>query len=195
MASSIFLDISFSNFISLFVIIPISFLSSSTIGTPDILYFAIILSASWIVWSFDKKNGSTITPLSLLLTLSTSEACSSIDIFLWIIPIPPCLAIDIAIFDSVTVSIPALIKGIFSLIVLVKFVCVFISFGNISDFWGINKTSSKVNPSFIIFAILILLSNLPVLDLNFYKKNLYVFHPLPKAKSLYRFENTFIELL
>ena len=49
--------------------------------------------------TFDKENGSTITPLSLLLTLSTSEACSSIDMFLWIIPIPPCLAIDMAIFD------------------------------------------------------------------------------------------------
>ena len=152
-ASSIFLDISVSNFISLFVIIPIKMLFSSTIGTPDILYFAIISSASCIVWTFDKENGSTITPLSLLLTLSTSEACSSIDMFLWIIPIPPCLAIDIAIFDSVTVSMLALINGIFNSISFVNFVFVSICDGSISDFCGINNTSSKVKPSFTIVAI------------------------------------------
>ena len=53
-----------------------------------------------------------------VFTLSTSSACASMDIFLWIIPIPPCLAIAIAILCSVTVSIPALISGMFSLIFL-----------------------------------------------------------------------------
>ena len=36
------------------------------------------------------------------------------------IPIPPCLAIAIAILCSVTVSIPALIIGMFSLIFFVS---------------------------------------------------------------------------
>ena len=49
-----------------------------------------------------------------------SSACASIDIFLWMIPIPPCLAIAIAIFDSVTVYIAALIIGMLRTIFLVR---------------------------------------------------------------------------
>ena len=41
-----------------------------------------------------------MTPFSERFTLSTSSACASMDIFLWIIPIPPCLAIAIAILCS-----------------------------------------------------------------------------------------------
>ena len=63
-----------------------------------------------------------MTPFSERLTLSTSSACASIDIFLWIIPMPPCLAMAIAILCSVTVSIPALIIGMFSLIFFVSHV-------------------------------------------------------------------------
>ena len=55
--------------------------------------------------------GLTIMPLSDRLTRSTSEACSSTDRFLWMMPMPPCCAIAIASRDSVTVSIAALSSG------------------------------------------------------------------------------------
>ena len=47
-------------------------------------------------------------PLSERFTRSTSDACSSIDRFLWMTPRPPCCAIAMASRDSVTVSIAAL---------------------------------------------------------------------------------------
>ena len=53
-------------------------------------------------------------PLSDRFTRSTSDACSSIDRFLWMTPRPPCCAIAIARRDSVTVSIAALTSGTFS---------------------------------------------------------------------------------
>ncbi len=58
--------------------------------------------------------GSTIMPLSDRFTRSTSDACSSIDRFLWMTPSPPCCAIAIASRDSVTVSMAALTSGTFS---------------------------------------------------------------------------------
>ena len=91
-----------------------------------------------------KNIGSVITPFSCLLTLSTSIACSAIVIFLWIIPIPPSLAIAIAILDSVTVSILALINGIFNDIFFVNLVFKLTSLGKISDLFGTNNTSSNV---------------------------------------------------
>jgi hypothetical protein len=54
--------------------------------------------------------------------------------FLWITPIPPCLARAIAISDSVTVSIAALMTGIFNLIFFVKDVEQSTSFGSTDDF-------------------------------------------------------------
>ena len=121
MDSLIFFVKSVSNFRSRFVIIPTS-LRPSVIGTPDIRNFAINASASASVCSGDRENGSVMTPFSDLFTLSTSSACASIDIFLWMIPIPPCLAMAIAMRCSVTVSMPALIIGIFSLIFFVSHV-------------------------------------------------------------------------
>ena len=91
-----------------------------------------------------KNIGSVITPFSCLLTLSTSIACSSIVMFLWIIPIPPSLAIAIAILDSVTVYILALINGIFNDIFFVNLVFKLTSLGKISDLFGTNNTSSNV---------------------------------------------------
>ena len=55
--------------------------------------------------------GLTIMPLSDRLTRSTSDACSSIERFLWMTPMPPCCAIAMARRDSVTVSIAALSSG------------------------------------------------------------------------------------
>ena len=121
MDSLIFLLKSVSNFRSRFVMIPTS-LRPSVIGTPEIRNLAISSSASFNVCSGVRENGSVMTPFSERFTLSTSSACASIDIFLWMIPIPPCLAIAIAMRCSVTVSIPALIIGMFSLIVFVRFV-------------------------------------------------------------------------
>ena len=58
--------------------------------------------------------GLTIMPLSERLTASTSLACSSIDRFLWMTPMPPCCAMAMAMAASVTVSIAALTSGMFS---------------------------------------------------------------------------------
>ena len=132
---------------SRFVSIPTSLPLSSVIGTPEILYFPIILSASSSVCSGERWNGSTITPCSDLLTLSTSIACASIDIFLWIMPIPPSRAIAMASADSVTVSIAALIIGMLSVILFVSLVVRSISLGRTSLFCGISNTSSNVRPS------------------------------------------------
>ena len=117
--SLIFFEKSSSNFKSRLVMIPTSFLPS-VIGTPEIRNFAIRSLASFNVCSGDKKNGSVITPFSERFTLSTSSACASMDIFLCMIPIPPCLAIAIAMRCSVTVSIPALIIGMFNFTFFVK---------------------------------------------------------------------------
>ena len=53
---------------------------------------------SVIFWKASSLSviGSNIIPLSDLLTFLTSLACLSIDMFLWITPIPPCCAIDMA---------------------------------------------------------------------------------------------------
>ena len=108
-----------SNLISLLVRIPINFPSSTT-GTPEILNLAIISRASLIVLLEVIVTGSNIIPLSERLTRSTSMACFSMDIFLWITPIPPSRANAIANLLSVTVSIAELIRGIFNLILLVN---------------------------------------------------------------------------
>ena len=68
--------------ISLFVIIPINFPSSSITGKPEILYLLINSSAWKTLLSLLSVIGFVIIPLSDLFTLSTSAACSSIDIFL-----------------------------------------------------------------------------------------------------------------
>jgi len=91
--------------------------------------------------------GSTIMPLSDRFTLSTSPACCSMLRLRWMIPIPPCWAMAIAICPSVTVSIAALSKGTFRAIVLVTCVCVETVAGTTSERPGSNKTSSKVSAS------------------------------------------------
>ena len=125
--------------------------SLSTIGTPEMRYFLIKASASLTLLSGVRKNGSMITPLSERLTLRTSSACRSMVIFLWITPNPPWRAIAIAIADSVTVSIPALMIGIFNLIFLANCTPRSTSFGSTWLSAGINKTSSNVNPFFANF--------------------------------------------
>jgi hypothetical protein len=53
---------------------------------------------------------------------------------------------------SVTVSMAALIMGMFSRIRFVNKVETSTSLGNIDEYAGTNKTSSKVNPSFPNFS-------------------------------------------
>ena len=69
--------------------------------------------ASEIFLSGPMVMGSTIMPLSLRLTRSTSSACRSMDMLRWMIPMPPCCDRAIARWDSVTVSIAALTMGTF----------------------------------------------------------------------------------
>ena len=66
---------------------------------------------------------------------------------------PPSLAMAIAILDSVTVSIAAVITGVLSVMVFVSFVVRSMSLGRTSDSAGIRSTSSKVRPSLTNFSI------------------------------------------
>ena len=67
------------------------------------------------------------------------------------IPIPPCLAIVTAIVDSVTVSMFALISGMFNVMFVDNFVdksvCVLLL---ISENLGTRSTSSNVTPSLML---------------------------------------------
>ena len=66
---------------------------------------------------------------------------------------PPCLAMAIAILCSVTVSMLALIIGMFNVIFFVSFVVKSIMLGVTSEYCGISNTSSNVIPSPIIVPI------------------------------------------
>jgi hypothetical protein len=88
--------------------------------------------------------GFTIMPLSDRFTRSTSVACSSIDRFLWMTPMPPCCAIAIASIDSVTVSIAALTSGTLSVMLRVKRVLTSTCAGTTCECRGTSRTSSKV---------------------------------------------------
>ena len=61
-------------------------------------------------------TGSTTIPLSVFLTRRTSCACCSGLMFLWMTPIPPCRAMQIAVCASVTVSIAADSSGMLRVI-------------------------------------------------------------------------------
>ena len=125
--------------------IPTSFPSRSTIGTPLILKRIISAFASRSVASGASVIGFRIIPLSLRFTRSTSAACRSIDMFLWITPIPPERAIAIAISLSVTVSIAAATSGTLSEMPVVKRDDVFTSRGCVPECLGTSRTSSKVS--------------------------------------------------
>ena len=56
-------------------------------------------------------TGSTIMPLSLFLTRSISRRCWAMDMFLWMTPMPPMRAMEMAMADSVTVSMAAESSG------------------------------------------------------------------------------------
>ena len=123
----------FSKRKSRLVTIPTNFPPSSTIGIPPILCSRIACFASNTIEVNDKVIGSIIIPLSARLTLRTSRACCSIVMFLCNTPIPPSLAIAIAIADSVTVSIAADTIGTLIVMFLVNFVWIETSLGSTSE--------------------------------------------------------------
>ena len=151
--SETFKRISVIKRISRFVIIPKSFNSSSTTGTPEILYSPIKASASATVLSGPIKIGSIIIPLSDFLTLVICLACVAISIFLWMIPMPPKCAIAIAALYSVTVSIAAETIGMLSVTRLVRLDFKQTSLGSTSECCGTSSTSSNVNALFLILML------------------------------------------
>ena len=126
---------------------PISFPASFTIGTPEILYSRIRSSASWRMAVGGNVIGSTIMPDSLRLTFRTISACISSVMFLCSTPMPPALAIAIAILVSETVSIALEISGVLRRIFRVSCVSRLTKSGVISEYAGSSSTSSKVKPS------------------------------------------------
>ena len=134
-----------SNFISRLVMMPMS-LPWSQMGTPEMRYLAMSSSASARVWPGASQKGLVMTPFSLRFTMSTCSACWPMDMFLWMMPMPPSRAMAMAIRYSVTVSMAALITGIFRRIFLVSWVCRSMSAGRTLLSAGISSTSSKVRP-------------------------------------------------
>ena len=94
-----------------------------------------------------------MTPFSERLTVSTSSACFSIDMFLWMMPMPPSRAMAIAILEVVTVSIAAVRNGEFRWMPRTSSVEMSTSAGTISDRAGTSSTSSKVSPSLVNFSV------------------------------------------
>ena len=135
-------DLLFSKRKSLFVTIPSNFLFESTIGIPPILFCNILSFASPTLESSYRTTGSIIIPDSDRLTFLIFSTCSFIVIFLCITPIPPSLAIAIAMLLSVTVSIAAETIGMLSEMFLEKREITETSLGRTSEYLGTNRTSS-----------------------------------------------------
>ena len=112
----------------------------------SIFSFKII---SALLNSFGPAPTAAPTNNFCFLTFLISKTCFFISIFLWIIPIPPALAIEIAILFSVIVSIAEDKRGIFSFKYSVNLTLVSTSEGNISEYFGTSVTSSKVSASCI----------------------------------------------
>ena len=108
---------------------PTSRPSGSTIGTPLIENRAM---SSWALRSDapgPSVMGLRIIPLSERFTRSTSRACRSMGMFLWMTPTPPSRATAIAMRASVTVSIAAETSGTCKEMRLVRRVEMSVSFG------------------------------------------------------------------
>ena len=137
-----FLESDFKNGLtSLLEIIPTIF-SFSITGRPLTDSFSIM---SWTVSMEDSGlivTTSRTVMSSALLTFLTSSTCASWVMLRWITPTPPSWASAIAKLASVTVSIAALIIGMFNWMSLVKFTLVSTSFASIQEALGTNKKSS-----------------------------------------------------
>ena len=126
--------------------------AASTTGSPEMRYRAHIASTSARVSEGEHVTGSVTIPASDRLTVSTCDACSSIDRLRCRTPMPPALAIAMAMRDSVTVSIAELTSGTRSVMLRVTRDDVSTSLGITSDADGSSRTSSKVRPSIATFA-------------------------------------------
>ena len=91
--------------------------------------------------------GSTIIPDSERLTLSTSLAWAAGAMFLWMMPMPPFCAMQIAVSCSVTVSMAAEANGMLSEISRVNSARKSTWDGSVSLAPGSRRTSSNVSPS------------------------------------------------
>ena len=89
--------------------------SPSTTGRPEMLYSPMTTSACSTVMSGGTVMGEMIMPDSDFLTFSTSSRCSAMVMFLCTTPTPPLRAREMAMRDSVTVSMAALTRGMLSL--------------------------------------------------------------------------------
>ena len=132
-----------ANRTSLFVKIPNNLSPSSTTGMPEISLTFINSRASANVADGSIVSGSITIPVSNFFTFETFCDCSSMDIFLCNIPIPPDCAIAIANLYSVTVSIAEDIRGTPNEILEVIFVKVLTSEGSTEDRAGLIRTSSN----------------------------------------------------
>ena len=116
----------------------------STTGKPEILCNCVSAMTSRTVMWLWIVIGSFTTPDSKRLTRATCAACFIAVIFLWIKPKPPSCAKAIANGASVTVSIAAERRGMFSCMLRVSCVARETSRGSTLEYAGTNKTSSKV---------------------------------------------------
>ncbi len=124
------------------VMMPSNRPSASVTGTPEIRNFAHSASASRSVASGRQVTGSVTIPASERLTISTWAAWSSIDRFRCSTPSPPSRAIEMAIRDSVTVSIALESSGTRSRMLRDSQVLVSASLGTRSEASGSSRTSS-----------------------------------------------------
>ena len=124
------------------VMMPSRWLSTSTTGSPETRYSPQSRSRSSSVASGPMVTGLEMIPVWVRLTRSTWRAWSSIERLRCSTPMPPSRAIAIAIRDSVTVSIAALISGTRIEISRVRRVVVSMSLGARSDSPGSSSTSS-----------------------------------------------------
>ena len=129
------------------VMMPTNAPESSTTGSPEIRNRAHMASTSASVLVGRQVTGSVTIPASERLTVSTWPACSATGRLRCSTPIPPALAIAIAIRDSVTVSIAELTSGTLSRILRVSWLEVSAVAGTTSEAAGSSSTSSNVSPS------------------------------------------------
>mmetsp|Transcript_96038 Transcript_96038/g.296178 ORF Transcript_96038/g.296178 Transcript_96038/m.296178 type:complete len:268 (-) Transcript_96038:15-818(-) len=94
---------------------------SSVTGKPLKPHFSLSWSSSERRKVGLMQTGSVRKPFRKRFTFRTSSTWSSMGMLLWITPMPPCSAMPMAIFDSVTVSMGLETMGVHSLIVLEKY--------------------------------------------------------------------------
>ena len=121
--------------------------SAATTGRPEISWRRISSTAAASFCSGAMVTGLMTTPVSAFLTLVTSRACSAMVRFLWMMPMPPSRAMQMAVAASVTVSMADDTIGFASRMPGVSCVRTSTSFGTTSLSAGTRRTSSNVSAS------------------------------------------------